>query len=170
MSNGTDVINTLTVRALIRAVCVFVVGFEDECIMDSVLRPPQCVCTYIRMDPVPQSSGGLWHWRSSTIVSVTQIWIHTQLLRSLVMLGFKKNVFESLILIKATLDLNILNIFSYLIYSCDGKAEFSASLLQFSVSHDLSEIILICWFGAQVTFLIISIYMFMRSFSRFFAE
>jgi len=73
MSNGTDVINTLTVRALIRAVCVFVVGFEDECIMDSVLRPPQCVCTYIRMDPVPQSSGGLRHWRSSTIVSVTQI-------------------------------------------------------------------------------------------------
>ncbi len=35
------------------------------------------------------------------------------------------------------------------------KAEFSASLLQFSVSHDPSEIILICWFAAQETFLII---------------
>ncbi len=29
------------------------------------------------------------------------------------------------------------------------KAEFSASLLQSSVSHDPSEIILICWFAAQ---------------------
>ncbi len=30
------------------------------------------------------------------------------------------------------------------IYSCDRKAECSASLLQSSVSHDPSEIILIC--------------------------
>ncbi len=29
------------------------------------------------------------------------------------------------------------------------KTEFSASLLQSSVSHDPSEIILICWFGAE---------------------
>ncbi len=36
------------------------------------------------------------------------------------------------------------------------KAEFSASLLQSSVSHDPSEIILICWFTAQETFLIIN--------------
>ncbi len=35
------------------------------------------------------------------------------------------------------------------------KAEFSASLLQSSVSHDPSEIILICWFAAQKTFLFI---------------
>ncbi len=35
------------------------------------------------------------------------------------------------------------------------KAEFSASLLQSSVSHDPSEIILICWFAAQETFLIV---------------
>jgi len=35
------------------------------------------------------------------------------------------------------------------------KAEFSASLLQSSVSHDPSEIILIWWFAAQETFLII---------------
>ncbi len=37
------------------------------------------------------------------------------------------------------------------------KAEFSASLLQSSVSHDPSEIILICWFAAQETFLIINV-------------
>ncbi len=35
------------------------------------------------------------------------------------------------------------------------KAVFSASLLQSSVSHDPSEIILIYWFPAQETFLII---------------
>ncbi len=35
------------------------------------------------------------------------------------------------------------------------KAEFSASLLQSSVSHDPSEIILIYWFAARETFLII---------------
>ncbi len=34
-------------------------------------------------------------------------------------------------------------------YSCDGKAEFSAAITPVSVSHDPSEIILICWFGAQ---------------------
>ncbi len=31
--------------------------------------------------------------------------------------------------------------------------EFSASLLQFSVSHDASAIIIICWFAAQETFI-----------------
>ncbi len=45
-----------------------------------------------------------------------------------------------------------LNIFKNVIYSCDGKAVFSASWLQSSVSHDPSEIILICWFAAQETF------------------
>ncbi len=35
------------------------------------------------------------------------------------------------------------------------KAELSASLLQSSVSHDASEIILIYWFATQETFLII---------------
>ncbi len=33
------------------------------------------------------------------------------------------------------------------------KDEFSASLLQSSVSHDPSEIIIICWFAVQETFL-----------------
>ncbi len=36
-------------------------------------------------------------------------------------------------------------------------AEFSASLLQSSVSRDPSEMILICWFGAQQTFIVIII-------------
>ncbi len=36
-------------------------------------------------------------------------------------------------------------------------AEFSASLLQSSVSHDPSEIILICWFAAQETFFKINV-------------
>ncbi len=35
------------------------------------------------------------------------------------------------------------------------KAEFSVSLLQSSVSHDPSEIILIYWSAAQETFMII---------------
>jgi len=46
-------------------------------------------------------------------------------------------------------------IFQNVIFSCDGKAEFSASLLQSSVSHDPSENILMCWFAAQETFPII---------------
>ncbi len=37
------------------------------------------------------------------------------------------------------------------------KAVFSASLLQSSVSHDPSKIILICWFAAQETFIIINV-------------
>jgi len=49
-----------------------------------------------------------------------------------------------------------LNIFKNVIDSCDGKAEFSASLLQSSVSHDSSEIILICRFGAQKTIFLTS--------------
>ncbi len=43
------------------------------------------------------------------------------------------------------------------IYSCDSKAEYSASLFQPSVSHDPSEIILACWFAAQETLFIIII-------------
>ncbi len=40
------------------------------------------------------------------------------------------------------------------IYSCHGKAEFSTAIRS-SVSHDPSEIILICWFAVQNTFLIV---------------
>jgi len=35
----------------------------------------------------------------------------------------------------------------------EGKAEFSSSLLQSSVSHDPSEFILICWLDPQETFI-----------------
>ncbi len=39
------------------------------------------------------------------------------------------------------------------IYSRDDEAEFSAAITPvFLVSHDPSEIILICWFGVQETF------------------
>ncbi len=41
-----------------------------------------------------------------------------------------------------------LNKYTNIVYSCDGKAQFSASLLQSSMSHDPLEIILICWFAA----------------------
>ncbi len=37
------------------------------------------------------------------------------------------------------------------------KAEFSVSFLQTSVARDPSEIILICWFAAQETLLIINV-------------
>ncbi len=36
------------------------------------------------------------------------------------------------------------------------NAEFSASLLQSSASHDFSEIIIICWFAAHETIIIIN--------------
>ncbi len=48
--------------------------------------------------------------------------------------------------------LNVIN-------SCDGNAEFSASLLQSSVSNYPSEIILMCWFGTQERFHINSVNM-----------
>jgi len=42
------------------------------------------------------------------------------------------------------------------IYSCDVEAEFSASLLQSSVSHDPSEILLICDLVLKKHFLLLS--------------
>ncbi len=47
--------------------------------------------------------------------------------------------------------------FLNVIYSCHCKAECSASLLQSSVSHDPSEIIVICWFAAQESFINITV-------------
>ncbi len=40
-------------------------------------------------------------------------------------------------------------------YCCNNKAELSASLHLSSVSHDPSEIIIICWFAAQETVIIV---------------
>jgi len=49
-------------------------------------------------------------------------------------------------------------LFDYILKcSCDGKAVFSASLLQVSVLHGPSEMILICWFVGQETLLIINV-------------
>jgi len=45
-----------------------------------------------------------------------------------------------------------LNIFKNVIYSFGSNVEYSKSLLQSSLSHDLSEIILIFRFDAQETF------------------
>jgi len=42
-----------------------------------------------------------------------------------------------------------LNIFYNVIYFCEGRAEFSASLLSTYQSHDSPEIIIIWWFDAQ---------------------
>ncbi len=54
------------------------------------------------------------------------------------------------------------------------KAEFSASLLQSSFSHDPSEISLICRFAAQETFMIIvnveTFFLWKIHFSAFFHE
>ncbi len=48
-------------------------------------------------------------------------------------------------------------VFGYKHHPADGKAAFSASLLQSSVTHDLLEIIQTCWLSAQETFIIIII-------------
>jgi len=52
------------------------------------------------------------------------------------------------------------------IYSYDGKAEFSASQLQYSGTRDSSKIILIV--GAQETFLIINVEKWSLSFYTIF--
>ncbi len=49
------------------------------------------------------------------------------------------------------------NIFKNVMYSWGGKAEYSASLLQSSVSHDLSEITLKYRLAAQQTIIIINV-------------
>ncbi len=55
--------------------------------------------------------------------------------------------------------LNKIFLFSCILicYFCDAALNFQHSLLQSSVSHDLSEIIQICWFAVQATFLIVSV-------------
>ncbi len=70
--------------------------------------------------------------------------LHQKYSKTEILLQFK-TVFYIIIYLK-----NVIN-------SCEGKAEFSASLLQNSVSRDPSEIISICQFGGQETFLIINV-------------
>ncbi len=44
------------------------------------------------------------------------------------------------------------NLILKLIYSCNAKLNFQQPLLQSSVSHDLSEIILICWCSRNLSY------------------
>ncbi len=64
---------------------------------------------------------------------------------------WSKNYIKTLILLQFKVTVFYFNILWNVIYFCDGKAEFSALLLQSSVSHD--EIIVMCRFGAQETLL-----------------
>jgi len=50
---------------------------------------------------------------------------------------------------------NIVTIKNYLLFIKIIPVMVNLSLLQFSVPHDPSEIILICWFGAQESFICI---------------
>jgi len=56
--------------------------------------------------------------------------------------------------------MTVVNTLTFFIYSCDTKLNFQHPS---SVSHDPSEIILICGFNAHETFLIILIIVFVNS-------
>ncbi len=56
------------------------------------------------------------------------------------------------------------------IYSCDAKLNFQQPLLQTSVSHDRSEIILICRFGTQEETFVINYHCCKSLCSFFFLE
>ncbi len=59
--------------------------------------------------------------------------------------------------------------FKYNLFLYD-KAEFFASLLQSSVSHDPSEIILICWFAAPEHLLLSMMKAVVLVFEKYFCE
>ncbi len=61
--------------------------------------------------------------------------------------SYVSHVFDLYILLQFKISVFYLNILSNVIYSCDGKVEFTAAITQ--VSHDPSEIILICCFDTQ---------------------
>ncbi len=86
----------------------------------------------------------------------TYFWYYTLPFRNLKG-SFKKNIYNNIVKyflqFKITVSVLIYLIYIYIYLFLWCKAEFSASLLQSSVSHDPSEIILI-WFAAQETFLI----------------
>lgn len=45
-------------------------GSEDECAVDHVLWPHECICPNLRLDPSPPCAGGLWYWGSAAVVSI----------------------------------------------------------------------------------------------------
>ncbi len=71
------------------------------------------------------------------------------LLNKVAKIFFIKNIlilYDTIIIKNNFLFKNLKNV----IYSCDGQAEFSESLLNSSVSHDILEIIIICRFAANL--------------------
>lgn len=49
--------------------CWLNTGPEDQCVMDPVLWDSQWFCTSVQLDPCAQGTGGLWDWRSASVVS-----------------------------------------------------------------------------------------------------
>ncbi len=131
---------------------------------------------YIRMNSLqmPGSSQDMyfsWIFLSNSWGYLVKLCYSIPPFKSLGIVMFSKRSHQSCIyLIKNTVKTDICEIllqFKITVFCCKiylkcnlflwCAAEFSASLLQSSVSHDPSEIILICWFAAQETFLIIII-------------
>lgn len=44
-------------------------GAKDQCVMDALLWDPQWFCTGVQLDLGAEGPGGLWHWRSASVVS-----------------------------------------------------------------------------------------------------
>ncbi len=101
--------------------------FYSSCIMSQVCTTPKT----FEVDIIFQCV-----WNSLLLIKVACIWSNID--------NIKITVFLFVCILKW-------NVFLW------NKAEFSASLLQSSVSHDPSEIIIICWFAAQETILIINV-------------
>lgn len=55
-------------------------GSQDERALDYVLRADERICTYLRMDPCPTRTGGLWYRRGPAVVSINSFSDFTQYL------------------------------------------------------------------------------------------
>ncbi len=85
------------------------------------------MCMYVQV----RNCSKVWGWYDFLMFlkEVCSQWLHMfNTVKTVLLLQFQITVFY-------------FNIFKNIMYSCNGKAEFSASLLQSLVSHDLSEII-----------------------------
>lgn len=49
--------------------CLLNTGAKDQCAMDTLLWDPQWFCTGVQLDLGAEGPGGLWHWRSASVVS-----------------------------------------------------------------------------------------------------
>ncbi len=80
----------------------------------------------------------LYFWKSLLLTKAGFIWS--------ILLWYCRTIYsKTVLLLQFKMPVLCLKIWKHLIYFCDYKAEFSASLLQSSVSYDPSEIICICW-------------------------